>query len=501
MRLRLTFLPFYLVVFISLTSFAYKSVAASSAVANSSFSTPEFTPTSFSASSSFSMPLWFEGFKKTATPQQMYQFLQVMPKGGDLHHHLSGSGFSEWWYELAADPTKNGGYTYYTQVSIKPCHSDPQSALRFHTISETTWAKLPQCIQKNYTELGLLDNNLKREFMDSIRLHTASEGREEFFSTHWQRLNELTANPTLVSKILLRNMQAYQKENLQYLETQVNMRYAKKPDGSLYTPDEALAIYTDVLASEEAKATGVTVRFQYALVRFLPDAKAQLEWIYNFVDSHRDIYVGINLVGREDDINGQPKRFASTLRKLRAKYPKILLAFHAGESETADSNVRDTLLLGSQRIGHGLNTIFDPDTLLLMRNSQYLIEINLISNLLLEYVPSFDTHPFPEYLRTGIPTALSTDDRGMFDSTLTDEFYIAVTEFNLSWEEVLTLGTNSLQYSFLQPNVKAQQLTLFHQRIAEFETQVASDTVPTTPPTFRAFICKFESELCSGNKD
>ena len=114
MRLRLTFLPFYLVVFISLTSFAYKSVAASSAVANSSFSTPEFTSTSFSASSSFSMPLWFEGFKKTATPQQMYQFLHAMPKGGDLHHHLSGSGFSEWWYELAADPTKNGGYTYYT---------------------------------------------------------------------------------------------------------------------------------------------------------------------------------------------------------------------------------------------------------------------------------------------------------------------------------------------------------------------------------------------------
>ena len=485
MRLRLTILPFYLVLFISLTSLAYKSVAASSAVADSSFS----------------MSLWFENFKKTATPRQMYQFLQAMPKGGELHHHLSGSGFSEWWYELGADPTKNGGYTYYTQVSDKKCQSDKQSALRFHTISETTWMTLPDCLQENYTELALLNENQKQDFMDSIRLHTSSEGREEFFSTHWQRLNELTANPTLVSKILLLNMQAYQAENLQYLETQLNVRYAKKPDGSPYTPDEALAIYTHVLTSEEAIATGVTVRFQYALVRFLPDAEAQLEWIYSFVDKHREIYVGINLVGREDDMRGQPKRFASTLRSLRAKYPKILLAFHAGESETADSNVRDTLLLGAERIGHGLNTIFDPDTLLQMRNSHYLIEINLISNLLLEYVPSFDAHPFPEYLRTGIPTALSTDDRGMFDSTLTDEFYIAVTEFNLSWEEVLTLGTNSLQYSFLQPDVKAQQLALYHQRVAEFENQVALDTVPTQTPAFRAFICKFESELCSGDKE
>jgi len=89
----------------------------------------------------------------------------------------------------------------------------------------------------------------------------------------------------------------------------------------------------------------------------------------------------------------------------------------------------------------------------------------------------------------------------MFDSTLTDEFYVAVTEFNLSWEEVLTLGTNSLQYSFLQPDIKTQQLALYHQQVAEFETQVASDTVPTQTPAFRAFICKFEHELCSGDKD
>ncbi|MDO6567464.1 adenosine deaminase [Alteromonas sp. 1_MG-2023] len=511
MRLRFTLVPF---LFLTLASFTIPSFATTSTLANSALTTSSLTDSSLTGSaivsdsvtsgtlsnksaSSFSMPAWFEDFKKSASPLQMYTFLQTMPKGGELHHHLSGAGFSEWWYELAADPTKNGGYTYYTQVGNENCNSQYYVALRFHTISKTTRALLPECVQENYTELALLSKNQKQAFMDSIRLHDASEGREEFFSKHWQRLNELTANPTLVSKILLLNMQAYQKENLQYLETQVNMRYAKKPDGSLYTPDEALAIYTDLLASEEAKATGVTVRFQYALVRFLPDAEAQLEWIYNFVDSHRDIYVGINLVGREDDKNGQPKRFASTLRKLRAKYPKIQLAFHAGESETADSNVRDTLLLGSERIGHGLNTIFDPDTLLLLRNSHYLIEINLISNLLLDYVPSFDTHPFPEYLRTGIPTALSTDDRGMFDSTLTDEFYVAVTQFNLSWDELVGLGNNSLHYSFLQSDVKVQQVNLFQRRIAEFESQVASNSVPAPTLAFHAFICNFESEICS----
>jgi adenosine deaminase CECR1 len=91
-----------------------------------------------------------------------------------------------------------------------------------------------------------------------------------------------------------------------------------------------------------------------------------------------------------------------------------------------NSHVRDTLLLGADRIGHGVNLITDPDTMRLMRHGPYLVEINLVSNLLLEYVSDYSEHPFPEYLRTGIPVALSTDDRGMWDSNLTDEFFVAV---------------------------------------------------------------------------
>ena len=44
---------------------------------------------------------WFEDFKAEATKEQLHQFLYEMPKGGDLHHHMSGSGFAEWWFELA----------------------------------------------------------------------------------------------------------------------------------------------------------------------------------------------------------------------------------------------------------------------------------------------------------------------------------------------------------------------------------------------------------------
>ncbi|MFI5337629.1 MAG: hypothetical protein ACHQ5A_12650, partial [Opitutales bacterium] len=97
--------------------------------------------------------------------------------------------------------------------------------------------------------------------------------------------------------------------------------------------------------------------------------------------------------------------------------------------------------------------------------------INLISNRLLEYTPDLAKHPFPEYLRTGVPVCLNTDDRGIWDSNLTDEYYTAVTTFHLSWAEVVELGRNSLAFSFVQPDVKARLLADYDRDVRAFEAK------------------------------
>lgn len=452
---------------------------------------------------------WFRQFKQHASKQQLYQFVSALPKGGDLHHHFSGSVFSEWWYELATQPQKNGGYRYYTRVEFKRCQGygsnefgpNPQY-LMFRTIQASTFNALSDCEKSEFLPLEALSDTQKAAFLNSIRLDKPYEGRDEFFQTHWQRLNEMTSNPVMMSALLIKTLQYYQQQGLQYLETQVNVQNMKKADGSTYTPDEALKYYTDALASNEAKATGVVVRFQYALLRFLPNAEQQLEWIYQFVDAHRDIYVGINMVGREDNDKGYPLRFLPTLRKMRHQYPAIALSIHAGEVDEPNHHVRDTLLLGADRIGHGLNTVTDPDTLLLMRHGPYLIEINLISNLLLDYVNDYSEHPFGEYLRIGIPVALSTDDAGMWDSNITDEFYVALTQFNLSWPELKTLIINSVAYSFLPDPQKTRELTRLNQRLEAFERdRIKHIPLPPAQPK-KGFICQFDAPLCQpGNKD
>jgi adenosine deaminase CECR1 len=203
------------------------------------------------------------------------------------------------------------------------------------------------------------------------------------------------------------------------------------------------------------------------------------------------------MVGREDNDKGYPARFLPTLRKLRQQYSGVRLSIHAGEVDEPNSHVRDTLLLGADRIGHGLNLITDDDTMLLMRHGPYLVEINLISNLLLEYVSDYSEHPFPEYLRTGIPVALSTDDRGMWESTMTDEFYVATTEFSLSWEEIKTLGRNSLEHAFVSDELKEQLIREYNERILRFERQMQRRGIAQLGPMpeTRGFVCN-RYQLC-----
>ena len=129
------------------------------------------------------------------------------------------------------------------------------------------------------------------------------------------------------------------------------------------------------------------------------------------------------------------------------------------------------MLLGAERIGHGLNLITDADGLLLMRNGPYMVENSLVSNRLLEYTPDLLQHPFIEYLRFGIPVCLNTDDSGVWDSNITDEYFSAVTTFKLTWNEVVQLGRNSLKYSFLDAAAKARLLTRYERRVGDFEAR------------------------------
>jgi adenosine deaminase CECR1 len=411
----------------------------------------------------------FEEIKAAGSPGLLYRFLYAMPKAGDLHHHAGGCWRMEDLFAVAVDPQRNGGNRFYTRVRAGCCPGEPGSWRRFQTLGAFAWKDLPEPARAEYLPLDELTPVQRMEFINSLRLDAPGEGRQEFFEEIWPRLGALGRSVDVFLEMTVATMKRYGAEGVRYLEPQTIPAGMMDAQGAVVDPEVFHSRLKARLAQPDAVATGVAVRWQVVVLRFTPVAERMIEEAYAFVSQHRDLWVGVNMAGREDNDKGHPRRFLSTYRRMRQRHSGIGLAIHAGEVDEANPHIRDTLLLGATRIGHGNNLLTDEDLLLQLRGGLALVEINLVSNLLLEYVDRYADHHFPELLRTGVPVALSTDDSGMWDSNMTDEYMTAVGEFNLTWDELVACGRNSLQWCFAEPALKARLLGEYDRDVAAFE--------------------------------
>ena len=424
----------------------------------------------------------FDDVKAHATPDELYRLLFALPKGGDLHHHGAGCVPMDYVVDYYTNPARNRGQKFYLRTAVAPGFDAPAPGstaaapapaltpdVLFHVVRESTWKTFPPALRAQWKLVTALTATEKAAWLSGLKLDQPGEGRDEFFEKIWWRLGPIFNDSELGPELLVENLKAYGREGVRYLEVQVNPWLSTDRDGHPVSADDYYRIYQTRLAQPDARATGVTVRFQVVVVRFQPQAEENIRRAFAFIDAHRDLFVGLNLAGREDNGRGQAARFTAVFREQQRKFPRIPLAIHAGEADEANTNIRDTLLLGADRIGHGVNLLKDPATYLLLRNNdRYLVEINLISNRLLGYVADPLDHPFPVLLRTGVPVCLNTDDRGIWDSTFTDEYFTAVTNYNLSWAELVSLARNSLVHAFLDDAAKAGLLADYERALAAY---------------------------------
>jgi len=345
---------------------------------------------------------WFDTIKQQ---DNLYDFLYQMPKGGDLHNHLSCSGHAEWWYESA----RKFGYLQHL--------SD---------VERQVW------------------------------IDKAPRKRQIF---------HLLKKPHVLAEIMYRNMKSFSEEGVKYVEFQI-------PHPRL------IPVLRTRLNQQDAVDTGVIVRFQGCVRRgharktiVRTDIGIQLNRIQHHIHENSDVCVGINLIDHEYEIFGYSPKIRSVYETI-----EVPLSIHAGETTNPNSHVKDALEIGASRIGHALNLIHDSKTMQRMKDDLILIETSLLSNKHFGHITDYKQHPFPIYLRSGIPITLCTDDRGLWGSTLTDEFYAAVTSFDLSWEEVKKISRNSLEYSFADDTTKEKLLDSYDSRISQFSS--------TQAPTF-----------------
>jgi adenosine deaminase len=409
------------------------------------------------------------------SPSKLFAFLLQMPKGGDLHNHLSGAIYAESYIQWAAA----GG----------------------NCVSTTTWAaSLPPCTTGQVPIANALTSSvLFQQIIDAWSMRnwqlSGESGHDHFFNT-FSKFGVATYNNN--GKMLAEAVTRAAHGNVMYLELMLT------PDG---TP-------TGVLSSQignkvgwdgnpagtlsKLKTNGIDAAVPLA-IKNLNDAEAEKDSILKCGTPHADPgckvviryiaqvsrgsalgpvfaqmvtgfalandpnskVVALNLVQAEDGAASM-QNFSvhmQMLQFLRPMYPRAHLSLHAGElvpgivpSEGLTFHIRDSVTMAqANRIGHGVDIMHEKDAVALMRKmarGNVMVEICLSSNDSILGV-SGPRHPLATYLKYGVPVALATDDEGVSRSEISREYLRAVQDQGLGYMRLKMMARNSLQYAFI----------------------------------------------------
>lgn len=217
---------------------------------------------------------------------------------------------------------------------------------------------------------------------------------------------------------------------------------------------------------------GVVVRLHAAFARNKDAAftRTKVDQLLTFPQSRA--LVGVNILADETAYpaleNGQTL-YAPVLAADLADTSSLHRTAHAGELGDP-RNVRDMMIMGAERVGHGVKLMDDAIALEYARTKAFPIEINLVSNRRLKVVEDLSKHPFLHYLRLGLKVSFSTDDEGIFESTIDDECVAAITETDINYDELRRTSFNSIETSFADPATKAMLLEALQDDFETFET-------------------------------
>ena len=130
--------------------------------------------------------------------------------------------------------------------------------------------------------------------------------------------------------------------------------------------------------------------------------------------------------------------------------PGLKIAIHAGEWGGPE-NVRQAIeQFDADRIGHGVRVMEDDYTVSLARDRQTCFEVCITSNYQTGVVKELTDHPLKKMIDAGLNVTINTDDPGISQITLSNEYKVAEESLGLSRETVRNCILAAARSSFLQ---------------------------------------------------
>jgi adenosine deaminase len=440
---------------------------------------------------------------RKAGPLALHAFLEAMPKGADLHMHLSGAVYAETFLKDAAE---DGLCVDTAKLSlVKPASSGalcPTGAIRAAEVISP----------RNRGAQELYD-----ELVDAFSLRTfvpksGTDGHDQFFATfgrfgafsgkhtgEW--LDEVATRAAAQNEQYLEIMNTPTFTRARELGYQIGWPTALEPQTTAASsqPDDVGGTSRAELSALRDKLLAAGLRDEVAIdkVEFdsalaerkrlehcgtptaLPACSVRIEWIYQILRANtpQQVFaqtllgfevasadpdvVGLNFVQPEDNYLAMTeyKRQMRMLDYLHSVYPKVHISLHAGELAPGmvppaglRFHIHEAVDLGhAERIGHGVDVMYETDPAGLLKElaaKHVMIEINLTSNEAILGVVA-PNHPLPDYRAAHVPVSLNTDDEGVSRIDLTHEYVTAAMEFGLNYRELKEMARTGLEHTFL----------------------------------------------------
>jgi adenosine deaminase len=441
---------------------------------------------------------------KAAGPLELHAFLERMPKGADLHMHLSGAVYAESFLRDAAQDlmcvdvatlslTKNVG----TTKSLPPQAVCPTGQVAAVTVFQDQ--KLYDALVDGFSMRGyvptpgvtghdqffatfgrfrLASTTHRGEWLDEVATRAAAQNEQYLeimdtpnfagaaklgYEIGWPtRLQPVTTAATSVaddvSGTSVAELSALREKLLAGGLRQQAVEDSKELADGLAERDRMEKCGTPAAMA----ACSVEIRFLYQVLRAFPPQQVFAQTLLGFEVASQDAnVVGINFVQPEDAYMAMSEyhRQMLMLDYLHSVYPKVHISLHAGEVAPGmvtpaglRFHIRQAIDLGhAERIGHGVDVMYETDPELLLKemaDRHVMAEINLTSNDVILGVTA-NRHSLPSYRAAGVPVALSTDDEGVSRIDMTHEYARAATEFGLGYLELKKMARTSVQHAFL----------------------------------------------------
>lgn len=293
--------------------------------------------------------------------------------------------------------------------------------------------------------------------IDDLRPFATIAGDEpdfQRFLTKFQFLRRFYPTRQAVERVAYEAVQDAADDNVKYLELRFNpVALARAQDFPLASV--AGWVCDAVARAQQERDITVNLIVQIGRDEDLTTASELAELAAAYQD--RGI-VGLDLAGDEEQYPAGP--FAAIFRAARDR--GLHVTVHAGEAGGPENVEEAVERLGAERVGHGVRSVEDARVVQLLRKRGVTLEVCPTSNIQTGVVGRVWDHPLPDLMAMGVPVSINTDDPSISDTTLTDEYQIAISAMRLTMDDIKSSIVRAAEASF-QPEEERQRMAAWFQ--------------------------------------